>query len=851
MAGEAQRTSPRRWFWLTAAVVPLVALVLPPLVNVNRFQHRIADSISRSIGRQVHISSVRLQLLPLPGFQFSGFTVEEDPQFGAEPVLHSESVVAYLRLSSLWRGRLEVARIHFDDASLNLVRGQDGWNVASMLVQAAHIPNAPTGQRRAGTAPRFPYIEAENARINFKQGTEKKPLSFLNADLSVSLDAGDDWELHFRAQPVRTDLDLHLADTGVLRIDGTLHRAAVLGAMPLKLNVQWSAAPLGQLSRLTLGTDIGWRGGLTVEGEVSGTAQLARINTRLNIAGLHRSEYSSTHPIDVETSCRALFRKESSSLDDISCSSPVGEGRLLLTGVIEEVQNEPLPQISLAFQRVPAAAVLSGLQEVHSGLGAGVQATGALDGRFDYAAQRGRSPAVSGEMAIESLSLTPSDGGTPFLLGPVKLRCETPQTGDAAARSPLLLLQPVRLAMGAAVPLLVDGRFTPSGFDLHLRGATSLTRLQAFTRSFGWLGTRGRAPSTASNNVLLGGKGTANLDLAVRGKWLPPVPDPDHPIPASTVEGSIGLRNAELTTSYLPRPLQIASSQGILGEEKIAWTNTNLSYGGVSGTATLEYPTVCSDPPCAAHFTLAMPALDLSMLQSALLGTSARGEFLRQLLNRIGRRGVAWPDLTGTVQIGSLSAGKLRVHNASGALGVSGNVISVRSLNGTLAGGAMHLTGAVDASGDQPAYRIDVEVAHATSAGIAEMFAEQWGEGAVDLSAKLQMSGFTADDLARSATGTLHWDWTKGGFVGEDPLPPDAESFAHFDQWSADAAIEDRTIKLTSSQLASGEETIPLSGSISFGREMDIRGGSAQHAFEVTGTLEHPEIKATPEEVAN
>ena len=92
------------------------------------------------------------------------------------------------------------------------------------------FPNAPTGQRYAGSAPRFPYIEAENARINFKQGNEKKPLSFLNSDLSISLAPGDDWEVHFRAQPVRTDLDLDLADTGVLRIDGTLHRAAWLGA---------------------------------------------------------------------------------------------------------------------------------------------------------------------------------------------------------------------------------------------------------------------------------------------------------------------------------------------------------------------------------------------------------------------------------------------------------------------------------------------------------------------------------------------------------------------------------------------------------------------------------------------
>ncbi len=390
MGGADKRPSPRRWILLAALVLAVVAFVLPPLVNINRYQHRIAASIGRSIGRPVHISSVKLRLLPLPGFEFSDFSVEEDPRFGSEPILHSSSVVAYLRLLSLWRGRLEVSRIHFDDASLNLVREPNGgWNIASVLVQAAHIPNAPTGQRYAGSAPRFPYIEAENTRINFKQGNEKKPLSFLNSDLSISLAPGDQWELHFRAQPVRTDLDLYLADTGVLRIDGTLHRAAWLGEMPLNLKVEWSGAPLGQLSRLILGRDTGWRGGLEVEAQVSGTAELAQINTSLKVAGLHRSEFSPARPMDVATSCQAAFRKATRSLEDISCASPVGDGALRLTGSVQEGRTLPQANLTLEVDRVPAAAVLAGLQEVRSGLGAGVQAAGALNGDFHYTSQQG------------------------------------------------------------------------------------------------------------------------------------------------------------------------------------------------------------------------------------------------------------------------------------------------------------------------------------------------------------------------------------------------------------------------------------------------------------------------------
>ncbi len=65
--------------------------------------------------------------------------------------------------------------------------------------------------------------------------------------------------------------------------------------------------PLGQLSRLTLGRDIGWRGGLEVEAQVGGTAELAQINTRLKVAGLHRSEFTPAHPMDLATTCRAVL----------------------------------------------------------------------------------------------------------------------------------------------------------------------------------------------------------------------------------------------------------------------------------------------------------------------------------------------------------------------------------------------------------------------------------------------------------------------------------------------------------------------------------------------------------------
>jgi AsmA family/AsmA-like C-terminal region len=894
MAGEGKRPSPRHWILLGAVVLLALAVVLPPLVSIGRYQHRIAASVSRSIGQPVHMSSVKLQLLPRPGFELTDFVVEEKPGFGAEPILRCASVVASLRLLSLWRGELEIARIDFDEASLNLVRAADGsWNFGSILVQAAHTPNAPTGQRYASAARRFPYIEATDSRINFKQGDEKKPLSFLNADLSVWLENPDEWGVHFRAQPVRTDLDLDLSDTGVLHIDGTLRRAAALGEMPVNLKAKWTNAPLGQLSRLTIGRDIGWRGALDVQAEVRGTADLTRIRTLLKVSGLHRSEFAPAQPLDIQTLCEASYSKQSASLEGIACASSVGSGELRLTGYLRNSQTKPQADLDLDIHRVPTSAVLTALQGVRNGLG-DLHVSGTVNGHFRYLspgvsealinavpprtpAKRGHpklhaaahpsahpgepspgaEPALSGEMRVSSLTLAPAGSERPFTLSGVRLVMESQNaaTSDAsptaAATTPIaqpaLLLQPVRLGLGAPAPITVDGRFTLAGFDFHLRGPGTLDRLRLLSHALGLLNA---STGRLSPAAILPGTSTASgdltLDVNIRGPWLLPIPDAEHPLASSTTLGSIAIKDAEVSTSYLSQPLRIASAQAILGPNEISWTNASISYGNLNAQGTLEYPTVCTpSPPCPAQFQLIASTLDVGELQSTLFGVnqSESGELLREILGSIERHPVLWPRLSGTIQVGALSSGKLVLHDATGALEIGGHSITVRSLNGGLLNGAMHLAGTLDAAEDQPKYEFDVQVANASPSALAALFGEQWGGGLLNLSAQWKMSGIAPSELAQSASGSLHWDWTRGSLATDNPLPTAAQPLLHFDDWTGDAAIGNSSINIKQSLLARGLEVIPLSGTISFDRQLALKSEPESPGFSVTGTLEHPTVK--------
>src|SRR5271168_2742338 len=172
--GIALRRRPflRRFLFVYLLLLAILLLALiPPLVNVNRFQRRIVTSISTTLGRPVHLDRVSLNLLPLPGFTLENFVVEEDPRFGYEPIIRANSVRVTLRASSLWRRKLEFSRISLDEPSLNLVHDASGrWNFENLILQAAQISAAPTAQPTPGPDPRFPYIEATGARINLKSG---------------------------------------------------------------------------------------------------------------------------------------------------------------------------------------------------------------------------------------------------------------------------------------------------------------------------------------------------------------------------------------------------------------------------------------------------------------------------------------------------------------------------------------------------------------------------------------------------------------------------------------------------------------------------------------------------------
>lgn len=866
-----RRTKFLRWLSLAIIVAVFAAAFLLPLVNISRYHHTIAETLSRSVGRPVHLGSVKLQLLPRPGLAISDFSVEEDSRFGAEPLLRAPTVTVSMRFISLWRGRLEVSRIDLEDASVNLARDSQGqWNFASLLNQASHTSTAPTAQRHASASPRFPYIDFRNARINFKSGNEKHPFSFFNCDLSIWLDQPQQWRLRFEGQPARTDLDLDLSDTGLIRVEGSLDRAPYLDQMAVKLHAEWNGAPIGQVSRLTLARDVGWRGDLRADADISGDVRDLHLHSRLRVANVHREEFTPLTPFNIDATCQAAYRHGAHSLDDITCFWPVESGHLLLTGNVKNLLPHPQSQLSLEINHTPASFALNTLGLLRRGLPSSAQADGLINGHFSWSNITNNirpntpagtaAPSLSGQAVVTPLSVTLPDAPNPIAFPPLRFTAPPanpqprhhgrhPQPAATAAARPLLVLEPASLAMGVPNPLQLSGQLTPEGFDLHLGGGAALSRLAPWIGSFAVLRSSLFTFANGSNS-----QGIADLDLALHGPWLvATVPvDEGRPHFPTIAQGTLRIQHTQAKLSWLPAPVQITSATASFSPGQVTWSNASLTINGVPVQGSAAYSSPCADPAgCAAHLNLDVATLDAATLQSALLGTGHHGEIIDAILAEVGRKTSPWPAIDGTVHIGTFSLGRLVLHNARALLSVRNGQLKIDSLDADTLGGLVHVGGNIAKSGSGPQYSLDLSFSGVKLSDAAAIFHENWGGGSLDGGANLTLQGFAASDLVSSARGTFHWNWSQGS------LPLGAKSAAmepasltratglspqHFTRWMASGTIGDGHLTI-----APDESGNAITGTISFNRELDLTWPEAKgQPLHLGGTLAHPALEATP-----
>jgi hypothetical protein len=796
---------------------------------VSRYKASITRLISASLGRPVRLSSVEVRLLPRPGFLLTDLTVEDDPTYGAEPVLHANTVTASIRLLSLWRGHIELDTISVDEASLNLVRTAAGrWNLDSLLRTATAQTQSEASNAGAGKPVRLPYLEATNSRINIKNGAEKLPFSLIDAKMSLDQQSPGDWRVRLRGQPVRTDLSIEQADTGVVRLEANFHKAPQLRQMPLRLDLEWREAQLGQLTRLLLGSDAGWRGDLTGELHLDGTADAAQITTRLRATGVHRAEFAPAAPMDFDANCTLVAHFTTRAIDNLLCDSPLGDGHIRVAGKLAE----GLPSFSVELEHISVAAGLDALRTVRSGIAPDLEATGSASGKITYApeiaapekpAHTGHVrlakalPAVAGPLTgsftVEGLQLRGNGLSQPILV-PKLLLTPTP------ASQPPGIMATVVIPAGGASPLTVSSRLTLSGYQVTVRGQASISRGRELARVAGFA-------NAAALDALAGAP--VSVDLTADGPWMliqPPIQPSGLTLPpsgisfatpADSLTGTVTLHNANWKAEFLANAVLISQATLHLAPGELRWEPVVFSYGPVKGTASLSLPAACDAlQPCTPHFQLQFGALDAAVLQAAFLGAHERGTLLSTLLNHLRPTAApAWPRLEGTVKAESMILGPVTLHEPVATVSTLAYGAGITAIDAGLLGGRVHGTGAYHAAAtakDKPSYEFEGRLEKLSPPAVGKLLGLRSTGSAFYGNGKIELSGFTGSDLAASAKGALHFEWRQGSNAATSGFVP--PELTRFDRWTADAEVANGVLTLTENQVKRGAHTQPIQAAV-------------------------------------
>lgn len=814
------------------AAVLLILFVFRP--GVSGLRKRITRSIGSALGRQVTLDNVRAHLLPRPGFDLEGLVIYDDPAFSAEPMVRAQDVWAGIRLSSLFRGRLEIATLSATEPSINLVRANDGrWNLESLLERTAHIPIAPTGKPASERRPAFPYLEATHARINFKLGQEKKSYSLTDADLALWQDSENSWAARVAAQPVRTDFNL--TDTGLLRMNATWQRAARLGETPVQAALRWENGQLGQITKLFSGRDRGWRGGVNLAADISGTPEALLIRSQLAITDFHRYDIGEGGTVRLITGCSGRYSTADRILKDLTCESPVGVGVVRVQGSIGPISAKPGYDLKLAVERVPVPSVLQLVRQAKKDLPRDLVATGQLDAKFRAQSGGMEPPTVSGGGSISDLRLALNGGKEEISFGdvPMALVSGRPTSSKSAKVKDKVMEQepseahlrlgPFPLALGAATPATAEGWLSSFGYRLSLRGETELKNVFRLADA---LGVAGRRPTA---------EGAARVDVGLAGSWQ------GFEAPAPT--GTAQLRNVRVGMRGLNVPIEIATASVVLETDTVSLRKLSAGIGTTHWSGGVTAPRPCSGPDCIFQFDLAADQLSTGDLAEWFTPHPAKRPWYRPL--GAGTQEGPSPLLTlqakGSVHVNRFGLRKVAATQVTSRVELDRGKITLTEMQGQILDGMHRGDWFIDASFQPPRYQGKGTLQGVSLAQAAGLMGDAWVTGTADGKYDLASTGNTIADLVAHAEGDLQFSMQNGTLKNIE-LAGGAKPFP-VRRFRGELKVKKGSWELRAGKLESHDGIYQVSGSASPNGGLDfilVRGD--EQKWNVTGTLAKPRV---------
>ncbi len=517
---------------------------------------------------------------------------------------------------------------------------------------------------------------------------------------------------------------------------------------------------------------------------------------------------------------------------------PVGDGELAARGTVSGPLASPHYDLGFTARDLPLPALAGLLRNAKKDMAADWSASGTLDAVVSlHAPVPDAAPLWAGGGRTSSVRLTSSALGAPLELGPISFAIErvaapakTParrprkQEAEPPAR-PTLAVAPFAVSLDAPRPTVVRGRFDDLGYRIALEGDAEVSRVLQTAQVLGL-----RPPRVTA-------RGSAHLSLELAGSWLDFAP--------ATALGSAQLRNLEAQVPGLAAPLHLTGN-AVLSEAAIELRDLTASVPEyrLALRGWVRLPRHCDQPEgCPTEFDLSTPELVTDEL-NRLLNPQFRAQPWYQLASSDSGSGL-WRFRAQ----GHLAAGRVMVKSLV-ATGVEAQVrlepgkLTLTDLAAEFLGGYHLGEWRADFTGSEPLYRGRGRLERVSLERLGGLMHDPWGTGTLSGIYQITLAGWKAEDLARTAGGSVEFEWRNGTLPR---LSLGASGPLHLRRLSGRLTLLDRTLTFSGAHLDAVGGSYSLNGTASFARELNLTfTGQDSREYVVTGALLRPRVSLPP-----
>ena len=365
---------------IIVAVLLLVILILPSLIDANRYKPEIQSKLGTALGRNVQIGNIKLSIFS-GGVVVDDVAISDDPAFSHSQFLAAKELTVGVHLIPLiFSKQLEVESITIKDPQVTLLRNKAGvWNYSSMGGSSKTEAKSSTPASGPG-ALSVGKIEITNGKISVSNlGSRAKPLVYQDVNLTVT-DLSTTSQFPF-------ELTAKDPGNGALKVEGKAgpidQNDASLTPLNATVDVQHlDIATFGGLASPNAGIAglVDFKGSLTSDGkQMSSKGTVKTTKLKLSASGS-----PSTVPVNVDYDTDYQLKSQSGVLKQGDIH--VGKALARLTGTYDIAGETPTLQLKLNGQAMSVPDLEGVLPAVGVTLPSGsALTTGTLDANLAIA----------------------------------------------------------------------------------------------------------------------------------------------------------------------------------------------------------------------------------------------------------------------------------------------------------------------------------------------------------------------------------------------------------------------------------------------------------------------------------